>query len=72
MPSRIDFRELVKELVKELKLRIELRQISLRERTAAIGGIGYADYKHVSEFSSSFATLVLKMQNQTYQFLPTE
>ena len=39
-PSRIDFRNLVKDLVASLKLRVELRQISVRERTAAIGAIG--------------------------------
>ncbi len=39
-PARVDFRDLVKELVTTLKLRIELRQISLRDRSAAVGGIG--------------------------------
>ncbi|MBF0359634.1 MAG: hypothetical protein HQK49_01390 [Oligoflexia bacterium] len=39
-PGRVDFRELVKGLVSELKMRIELRQIYIRDRTAAIGGIG--------------------------------
>lgn len=39
-PARVDFRELVKDLVSQLKLRIELRQISLRDRAAAVGGIG--------------------------------
>lgn len=39
-PARVDFRNLVKDLVSELKLRIELRQISVRDRSAAIGGIG--------------------------------
>jgi len=39
-PSRVDFRGLVKDLVSELKMRIELRQISVRDRSAAIGGIG--------------------------------
>ena len=39
-PIRIDFRELVKNLVGHLGLRVELRQISARERTAAIGSIG--------------------------------
>jgi cell fate regulator YaaT (PSP1 superfamily) len=39
-PARVDFRGLVKDLVGELKLRIELRQISLRDRAAAVGGIG--------------------------------
>ncbi len=39
-PSRVDFRNLVKDLVSELKLRIELRQITVRDRAAAVGGIG--------------------------------
>ncbi|MBF0313688.1 MAG: hypothetical protein HQK50_06800 [Oligoflexia bacterium] len=39
-PGRVDFRTLVKNLVAELKMRIELRQIYVRDRTAAIGGIG--------------------------------
>lgn len=39
-PQRVDFRGLVKDLVSKLKTRIELRQISLRDRAAAIGGIG--------------------------------
>ena len=39
-PARVDFRDLVKELVYELKMRIELRQISVRDRAAAIGAIG--------------------------------
>ncbi len=39
-PARVDFRELVKDLVSELKIRIELRQISVRDRAAAVGGIG--------------------------------
>lgn len=39
-PERVDFRELVKLLVPKLKLRIELRQIHFRDRTAGLGGIG--------------------------------
>ncbi len=39
-PARVDFRELVKELVGKLKMRIELRQISVRDRAAALGGLG--------------------------------
>lgn len=39
-PARVDFRELVKELVGQLKMRIELRQISVRDRSASIGGLG--------------------------------
>ncbi|MBT7609773.1 MAG: hypothetical protein HN576_08450 [Bacteriovoracaceae bacterium] len=39
-PARVDFRTLVKKLVSDLKMRIELRQISVRDRSAAIGAIG--------------------------------
>lgn len=39
-PARVDFRELVKDLVGKLKTRIELRQISVRDRSASVGGIG--------------------------------
>ncbi|MFP5458205.1 MAG: stage 0 sporulation family protein [Bacteriovoracia bacterium] len=39
-PTRVDFRGLVHELVSELKMRIELRQISVRDRAAAVGGLG--------------------------------
>ena len=39
-PARVDFRELVKKLVGDLKMRIELRQISVRDRSAAMGAIG--------------------------------
>ncbi len=37
---RIDFRELVKDLAKKYKIRIELRQIGIRDETKVIGGIG--------------------------------
>ena len=39
-PERVDFRNLVKDLVGVLKMRIELRQISVRDRAAALGAIG--------------------------------
>lgn len=39
-PARVDFRDLVRDLVGKLKMRIELRQISVRDRSASIGGIG--------------------------------
>lgn len=38
--GRIDFRELVKDLAKQLHMRIELRQIGVRDAAAHIGGIG--------------------------------
>lgn len=38
--SRIDFRKLVKDLVAVLRLRIELRQIGVRDESKMVGGIG--------------------------------
>jgi cell fate regulator YaaT (PSP1 superfamily) len=37
--NRIDFRELVKELVAHFKMRIELRQIGVRDEARVIGGV---------------------------------
>ncbi len=39
-PSRVDFRELVKDLSSAFKMRIELRQIGIRDEIKMIGGIG--------------------------------
>jgi cell fate regulator YaaT (PSP1 superfamily) len=38
--DRVDFRELIKMLAAEFKVRIEMRQISLRQEAGRIGGIG--------------------------------
>ena len=38
-PSRVDFRELVKELSSTFKTRIELRQIGIRDEIKMLGGI---------------------------------
>ena len=39
--DRVDFRDLVKDLASQLKLRIELRQIGIRDQAKIIGGIGF-------------------------------
>lgn len=39
-PTRIDFRGLVHDLVGEVRMRVELRQVSVRDRSAATGGLG--------------------------------
>ena len=39
--DRVDFRELVKDLASQLKLRIELRQIGIRDQAKIVGGIGF-------------------------------
>lgn len=38
--DRVDFRELIKVLASEFKIRVEMRQISLREEAGRLGGIG--------------------------------
>lgn len=38
--DRVDFRDLVKDLASVLKLRIELRQIGIRDQAKVVGGIG--------------------------------
>lgn len=39
--DRVDFRELVKELASKLRVRIELRQIGIRDQAKILGGIGF-------------------------------
>lgn len=71
-PARVDFRDLVKDLVNELKLRIELRQISVRDRSAAIGGIGPCGrLLCCSSFLDKYGNVNIKMaknQNLTLTF----
>ncbi len=38
--QRVDFRELIKSLASEFKVRIEMKQINLRQEASRIGGIG--------------------------------
>ena len=38
--GRIDFRQLVKDLAKEFKMRVEMRQIGVRDEAKMIGGLG--------------------------------
>lgn len=61
-PSRVDFRDLVKDLVGVLKMRIELRQISVRDRSAAIGGIGPCGRELCcSSFLTKYGNVGIKM-----------
>ena len=53
--GRVDFRELVKDLASVFKMRIELRQIGVRDETKILGGIGSCGrplccHTHLSEF----------------------
>lgn len=73
-PARVDFRELVKRLVIELKIRIELRQISVRDRTAAIGAIGVCGLQTCcSSFLRNYGNVSIKMaKNQNLALIPSK
>lgn len=61
-PARVDFRELVKDLVGRLKTRIELRQISVRDRSASVGGIGPCGRELCcSSFLTKYGNVGIKM-----------
>ncbi|MEO5365551.1 MAG: hypothetical protein H7831_04240 [Magnetococcus sp. WYHC-3] len=38
--NRVDFRELVRTLARELKIRVEMRQVGVRDETRMLGGLG--------------------------------
>ncbi|MBP5297481.1 MAG: hypothetical protein J6Y94_09155, partial [Bacteriovoracaceae bacterium] len=71
-PGRVDFRNLVKDLVAELKTRIELRQITVRDRAAAIGAVGPCGLGTCcSTFLESYGNVSIKMaKNQDLTLLP--
>ncbi len=73
-PERVDFRQLVKELVQNLKKRIELRQISLRDRAAAVGAVGPCGLQTCcSSFLSSYGSVSIKMaKNQNLALIPNK
>lgn len=70
--ARVDFRGLVRDLVSELKLRIELRQISVRDRAASMGAIGPCGRELCcSSFLSKYGNVSIKMaknQNLTLNY----
>jgi len=68
--DRIDFRELIKALATEFKVRVEMRQISLRQEAGRIGGIGscgrelccstwLTDFKNVTTGAARYQNLSL-------------
>ena len=68
--NRIDFRVLIKMLASEFKVRIEMRQISLRQEAGRLGGIGVcgrelccstwlSDFKNVSASAGRYQNLSL-------------
>jgi cell fate regulator YaaT (PSP1 superfamily) len=60
--SRVDFRELVKELAKEFKVRIELRQVGVRDEAKIIGGLGNCgNVCCCRKFLNNFSIVSIKM-----------
>jgi len=68
--GRVDFRELIKILAGEFKIRVEMRQISVRQEAGRIGGIGVCgrelccstwltDFKNVSTSAARYQNLSL-------------
>ncbi|MFM1914194.1 MAG: hypothetical protein RIR51_2047 [Bacteroidota bacterium] len=68
--DRVDFRELIKILASEFKIRIEMRQISLRQEASRVGGIGICgrelccstwltDFKNVTTSAAKYQNLSL-------------
>ena len=61
-PARVDFRELVKSLVGRLGMRVEMRQISVRDRTAGMGSIGACGLMTCcSSFLQNYGRVSIKM-----------
>lgn len=73
-PERVDFRNLVKDLVSEIKMRIELRQISVRDRAAAIGATGACGLQTCcSYFLTNYGNTSIKMaKNQNLALIPAK
>lgn len=68
--SRVDFRELIKVLAEEFRLRIEMKQIGLRQEAGILGGIGscgrelccstwLTDFKNVSTAAARYQNISL-------------
>ena len=69
-PTRIDFRELVKDLVREYHVRIELRQIGVRHETQMIGAVGNCGMVCCCRrFLRKFAPVTIKMAKEQNLFL---
>ncbi len=73
-PTRIDFRELVKDLVREYHTRIELRQIGVRHETQMLGAVGSCGMVCCCRrFLRKFVPVTIKMAKEQNLFLnPTK
>ncbi len=63
--NRVDFRELVKELAHTLHIRVEMRQIGIRDAAGMLGGVGICGRELCcSAFLSTFAPVTVKMAKE--------
>ncbi len=72
--GRIDFRQLVKDLAKEFKMRIEMRQIGVRDEAKMIGGLGVCGrILCCSSFMKNFEPVTIqKAKKQQIAINPTK
>ncbi len=72
--GRVDFRQLVKDLAYTFRLRIELRQIGVRDAAKMIGGLGPCGrVLCCTSFLGEFATVTIKMaKNQQLSLNPSK
>ncbi|MFC2161302.1 stage 0 sporulation family protein [Acidobacteriota bacterium] len=72
--GRVDFRQLVKDLAKEFRMRIEMRQIGVRDEAKMIGGLGVCG-RHLccASFMKSFEPVTIqKAKKQKIAINPTK
>lgn len=72
--GRVDFRQLVKDLAKEFRMRIEMRQIGVRDEAKMIGGLGVCG-RHLccASFMTSFEPVTIqKAKKQQIAINPTK
>jgi cell fate regulator YaaT (PSP1 superfamily) len=63
--GRVDFRELVKDLASIFKIRIELRQIGIRDQTKVLGGLSICGRPFCcNSFLQDFAQVTIKMAKE--------
>ncbi len=63
--GRVDFRELVKDLANKFRIRIELRQIGIRDEAKTLGSIGICGRELCcSRFLGEFAPVSIKMAKE--------
>jgi hypothetical protein len=65
--NRVDFRELVKELAHTLHVRVEMRQIGIRDAAGMAGGVGICGRELCcAAFLTTFAPVTVKMAKEQH------